>query len=945
MQSNAVRQAALLYLIILLLQGSLAIDKHDFRTCAQTPFCREHRRAECSHEKYVLAADPIINPTNVTGTIIRIGTPDVSFPFSVAFHGEGVVHLLINETTAIDAPPRVQAAGVLNATIPAPVPISVVFRDSDHLIVGPPRTSARVRIGLHPFSVHVSHQGESLLSINRHGGLYMKPSTNTPAPSSFNGFQDPNPHGDTAVSLDVDYPDQFTLTGLPEHTDGLFLSHTLAGEPYRFYNTDAFRYETNSRMALYASFPVVNAISDSGHASTFLWMNPSETWVDVRQKPENNAQIRGRGSALSWVSETGLIDVFIAFGSTPAESSESLMSIMGAPTVPPLWSLGYHQSRWNYRDESDVRDVIGRFESHNLPLDTIWLDIEYTDGKRYFTWDEAKFPDPAQLQGDIRAAGRRLVTIVDPHIKVTGAQGVYPMWDAFEAAGAWIMDGATPILPAGEGGGGVDPEYSGDPEAEEGDPRGYIITTTDNDGDTDHNDISPSPPFIGDCWPGASQYPDFIDPDVKATWASFIANNITNTTLGDWTWLWNDMNEPSVFAGPEGVMPRHARHLSGVEHRAVHNLYGLHHAIATHAGLVARRPDERPFLLTRAAFPGVHRYAAVWTGDNTASWTHLGATVPMLLGLGATGTPWVGADVGGFFDDPSPEMLVRWYQVGTMMPFFRGHAHLDTKRREPWLFGDDITALIRNALHIRYSLLPLIYSEFIKAGQVGSPILRPLIYDFFDDRETHSIDTQATIGPLLFAPVVRPSATHIDVYLPNGSSWYQFSIRDELGQPLTGGQWHHLPVTLSTLPIFQKGGTVFWTKDTLRHTTVAMVRDPYTMRVALDDAVDPADRRAEGELAVMGSGPNDGVLATSVVIEASSSPSARFVLNNSPSGPSSGLGSLEVGRIVILGLKACSKIWVAGGEQLDFTLDEAAAMVTVRRPGVAIDEQWSILIK
>ena len=167
------------------------------------------------------------------------------------------------------------------------------------------------------------------------------------------------------------------------------------------------------------------------------------------------------------------------------------------------------------------------------------------------------------------------------------------------------------------------------------------------------------------------------------------------------------MNEPSVFNGPEVTMPKDLVHHGGWEHRHVHNMYGLMNVMSTFEGHLLRSDGKRrPFILTRSAFAGAHRYASIWTGDNKADWGHLKASIPMCLSLGLAGFAHCGADIGGFFHNPEPELILRWYQAAVFQPFVRNHAHIETKRREPWLFGDKITALIRSAVRKRYALLP-----------------------------------------------------------------------------------------------------------------------------------------------------------------------------------------------------------------------------------------------
>lgn len=324
--------------------------------------------------------------------------------------------------------------------------------------------------------------------------------------------------------------------------------------------------------------------------------------------------------------------------------------------------------------QEDFLEVNANFDKHQIPLDNLWLDIEHTQGKKYFTWDMAAFPDPEEMISSL--IERKTVVIVDPHLKKDDA---YPLYVQLrEEAELAVSNPGT----------------------------GAQI-------------------FEGDCWPGQSIWPDFVNPLTRIWWRKqFLLGTHPGQTNS--TFIWNDMNEPSVFSGPEITMNKDLRHVGGtVEHRDVHNIYGHYMQRATFEGLLHRKQDqERPFVLTRAAYAGSQRFGAKWTGDNKADWSHLAVSVPMLLSLSLAGMPFVGADVGGFFGDPDPELLARWYQVGALQPFFRAHAHIDTKRREPWLLPEPYFSTVREAIRLRYRLLPYIYYLFVESARGGKPIVR-----------------------------------------------------------------------------------------------------------------------------------------------------------------------------------------------------------------------------
>jgi alpha 1,3-glucosidase len=235
-------------------------------------------------------------------------------------------------------------------------------------------------------------------------------------------------------------------------------------------------------------------------------------------------------------------------------------------------------------------------------------------------------------------------------------------------------------------------------------------------------------------------------------------------------YTWNDMNEPSVFSGPEVTMPKDLLHHDDWEHRDVHNVYGsLLHRSTYEGHLLRSDGTDRPFVLSRAFFAGTQRYGPIWTGDNMAEWEHLRASIPMLLSIGIAGIPFCGADVGGFFGNPSPELLTRWYQLGAYQPFFRAHAHIDTKRREPWLFGDPYTGIIRDAIRARYRILPYLYTLNLEAHVSGWPVMRPMMYEFPGDEHVLRMDDQYMLGDgLLIKPVGYEGLASVDVYLPKG---------------------------------------------------------------------------------------------------------------------------------------------------------------------------------
>lgn len=616
---------------------------------------------------------------------------------------------------------------------------------------------------------------------------------------SFKSHKDSKPRGPESIGLDLNFVNYKYLYGLPEHADRFWLKDTKRTDPYRLYNLDVFEYELDETMALYGSVPWIMAHNNE---KTFgvLWLNPSETWVDIEYSEGSKGGIFSSASkdvaTSRFMSESGTIDIWIMNGPTPKDTLDQLTYFTGRPTMPTLWSIAYHQCRWNYRDMQDVENVDKGFEDNDIPYDVIWLDIEHTDGKRYFTWDKVKFSDPTGMIDNIARTGRKMVTIVDPHIKIDNSYSVYK---SIKDAGLMVKD--------------------------------------KNNKD-----------FEGWCWPGNSGYPDFTNPKMRELWANhFNYDQYIGSTQNLFTW--NDMNEPSVFNGPEVTMHKDAKHMDDWEHRHVHNLYGYYVHKATWEGQIVRNQQagklvDRPFVLSRAFYVGTQTAGAIWTGDNKAEWDHMRYSVPMCMSVGISGIPFVGADVGGFFGNPSVELLVRWYQTATTQPFYRAHAHIDSKRREPWLFGEQPMNQIRTALRFRYRILNYIYNSFYESTKFGSPVMRPIFWEFPKWESFYGEELEWMTGDSILSVVVPDEGQDkVEVRLP-GEVWYKFpfevrnfsndNVRKQF-QVYNSGVHKSVPCSLDEgMPVFLRSGKIILTKERPRRNSELMAYDPYTIYIALD---------------------------------------------------------------------------------------------------------------
>lgn len=520
-------------------------------------------------------------------------------------------------------------------------------------------------------------------------------------------------------------------------------------------------------------------------------MNAAETWIDVvKRKISTNPLSLGLGGSIDtethWFSESGLLDVFVFLGPTPKDVIKQYSDLTGHTQLPQQFSIAYHQCRWNYVTDQDVKDVDKKMDRHRIPYDIIWLDIEYTDGKKYFTWDEHTFPQPLDMEKQLDANDRKLVVIIDPHIK---NEGNYPVVDQLKSQNHGVKD-----------------------------KNGNL--------------------YEGWCWPGSSHWVDCFSPAARKWWTSLFSYTSFKGTSPN-TFVWNDMNEPSVFNGPETTMPKDNMHYDNWEHRDVHNVNGLTFHNATYHALLARdNPAKRPFVLTRSFYAGSQRLGAMWTGDNQAAWSHLQASIPMILSMNIAAFPFAGADVGGFFGNPSKELLTRWYQAGAFYPFFRGHAHIDTRRREPYIPGPPYTGIITQALRLRYQLLPAWYTAFHTASTTGAPIVRPHYYVHPSDPAGFSIEDQFFLGDtgLLVKPVTTEGASSVDIYLPPGQKYFDYftytrysSGSNPKGSTLT------LAAPLDKIPVLMQAGHIFPRRDRPRRSSGLMKYDPYTLVIVLDD--------------------------------------------------------------------------------------------------------------
>lgn len=547
------------------------------------------------------------------------------------------------------------------------------------------------------------------------------------------------------------FPDE-QFYGLGEKTGGL----NKRGSQYTMWNSDRPGY-TPTEDPLYQSIPFFIGVREFTSGSNEKLSRPDSIrtrhaygiFLDNTFKSYFN--MGASNNRFYWFgAEKGEMDYYFIYGPEIKKVISSYTFLTGRMEMPPMWALGYQQSRWSYFPESSVRNLANIFRDKEIPIDVIYLDIHYMDEYRVFTWNKERFPEPQKMLNDLSEEGFKIITIVDPGVK-------------------------------------ADSNYFA---AKEGMEKDLFVKYPDGKF------------YYGEVWPSWSFFPDFTKKETREWWGEKNANLLKEGLAG----IWNDMNEPAVWGQAFPDIVQFDFEGFGADHKRIHNVYALQMARATFDGIKKMFPEKRPFILTRAGFAGIQRYAAVWTGDNLANEDHLRMACTMVQGLGISGIPFVGSDVGGFMGTPTAGLYNRWIQLGAFTPFFRGHSAYNTIPHEPWAFGEDVEYWARDIIKLRYRLLPFFYNEFYTASQTGLPIARPMFLNFQYDNECYKWDSQYQfmIGEnLLVAPVLSEKENSKKLYLPEGRwlDWWTNKVYE-------GNQWIIVEVPQWRIPLFLKEGGI-----------------------------------------------------------------------------------------------------------------------------------------
>ncbi|ANW94923.1 glycosyl hydrolase [Wenyingzhuangia fucanilytica] len=543
--------------------------------------------------------------------------------------------------------------------------------------------------------------------------------------------------GGNIVKMTKSSPTGESFYGLgdkPEHTN-------LKGKRFQNWATDSYAFGRNTD-PIYKAIPFYTAIQNKKAYGVFF-DNSFRSHFDFCSERRN---------VTSFWAEGGEMNYYFIYGPKMQDVVASYTNLTGAPELPPLWALGYHQCKWSYYPESNVKEITQKFRDLQIPCDAIYLDIDYMEGFRCFTWSKEYFPEPKRMVKELADDGFKTVVIIDPGIK-------------------------------------IDMEYD---VFREGLEKDYFCRRADG------------PYMKGKVWPGECYFPDFTKPEVREWWATLFQGLIEDIGVKG---VWNDMNEPAVMDVPGKSFPDDVRHDydgNPCSHRKAHNIYGMQMAKATYKGLKKYNYPLRPFVITRSAYSGTQRYTSTWLGDNVATWEHLWIANVQAQRMAMSGFSFVGSDIGGFAQQPNGELYARWIQLGIFHPFCRTHSSGDHGDQEPWTFGQEITDVVRKFIEIRYQLLPYLYTSFYKYIEEGIPMLKSLVLFDQEDAQTHHRTDEFLAGEhILACPIGEPNAKGRRMYIPRGN-WYNYWNHEMV----EGGREMWVDADIDSMPVFVKEGAI-----------------------------------------------------------------------------------------------------------------------------------------
>ena len=541
------------------------------------------------------------------------------------------------------------------------------------------------------------------------------------------------------------------------------------------WNTDEFGWQESSD-PLYKTIPFFIGLR-KGMAYGLFFDNTYRSVFDFGKESSDY---------FSFGAEGGELNYYFMAGPEPKKTIEEYTAMTGRTPLPPLWTLGYQQSRYSYYPESRAREIVKTLREKKIPADAIYFDIDYQQGNAPFTVNREYFPTFEKMISDFRAQRMHAILITDLHIKKDPNHGYAP-YDSGIKNDIFVKN-----------------------------PDGSV--------------------YVGIVWPGESVFPDFTLTRARAWWGGLYTNFVGMGVAG----FWNDMDEPALFARADKTMPLDTRHRlddgTSVDHRAIHNVFGMQNVRATYEGLRKLQPDERPFVLTRAAYSGAQRYAATWTGDNSSTWNHLKMSTPMLLSMGISGYPLVGDDIGGFAGSPPADLLTRWFEVGALNPIYRDHTAKGTLDQEPWVHGPEHEAIRRKYIELRYELMPYLYTGIEEMSRTGMPLMRPVFLEYPQASDFYGDNRDFLFGRDFFvAPVTTDMVDAEEISLPPGE-WYDFWTNTKLFSK----EKFTLQPRLDEMPLYVRAGAIV-PMQPLVQSTEETPNGPLQLRVYLPNSAAAGD--------------------------------------------------------------------------------------------------------
>ncbi len=491
------------------------------------------------------------------------------------------------------------------------------------------------------------------------------------------------------------------------------------------------------------------------------------------------------------------LDLYVLEGESPADIVKQFRKMIGRSYIPPKFALGFGQSRWGYKTKEDFVRVAENYRKNHLPIDMIYMDIDYMEEYKDFTVNQEEFGEFSAFVEAMKEKNIRLVPIIDAGVKIEEGYPVY----------------------------------------EEGIAQGYFCVREDKT------------PFTAAVWPGYTHFPDVLNPKARA-WFGEKYRFLTDMGIEG---FWNDMNEPAIFYTPEGIeeakgmmkafladqetdarwdttlgekvtflqLRGQLEELSNrkkdyeqfyhqvdgklIRHDQVHNLFGYNMTRAAGEGFAVIDPEKRFLMFSRSSYIGMHRYGGIWMGDNKSWWSHILLNIKMLPSLNMCGFLYIGADLGGFGANTSRDLLLRWLALGVFTPLMRNHAAIGTREQECYQFGnmDDF----RHILGVRYRLIPYLYSELMKAALEDELYFRPLAFDYPEDKMAAQVEDQLLLGrECMIAPVYTQNAAGRYVYLPERMKFIKFLPDGTLFEEVLEKGHHYVEIALNEVPLFIRGG-------------------------------------------------------------------------------------------------------------------------------------------